>query len=432
MIEAPETTQTMVRAELEKILSARILRGKETLRVLLTYLVEKTLDGGAGMLKEYTIGVEAFGKRADYDPQEDASVRVQIGRLRQKLEEYYRTEGARDPLVIELPKRRFELLFHERPAEVAAVSPDEVTDRIEATVVPVSPAPARVISWPSLLLGALGVVLLWAGWSFLGPRGGARSPVSAVETSAELKDLWRPFLTSDRPITMAMTMRPFLRYDRGVVFDWGLRSLADEEREERLRELQLQLKTERLVPWEKIYTSFGEATGVFLLTRFFERYQRSLQLRRHDALTWEEIAEQNVIFIGSGKTGVPFHSIPVQLAFHQREHVILNTNPKEGELAEFVTQPPQPDDYMQEEDYALISAVPSLHGRGEIIAFGGSSSSALWAAVEFMTEPRYARELVAKLKNSDGQLPRHYQVVIHARFQALVPVEIKYVTHRVL
>jgi hypothetical protein len=428
MIEAAETTQhTKVRAELEKILGAKTLRGKETLRVLLTYLVEKTLDGVAGTLKEYTIGVEAFGKREDYDPQEDASVRVQIGRLRQKLEEYYRTEGTDDPLVIELPKRRFELLFHERPAEL--------TDRIDATagtIGPVSPAPARMISWSSLLLGALGVALLWAGWSLWGARRVARAPVSAADTSAELRDLWRPFLTSDRPIMMAMTMRPFLRYDRGVIFDWNLRSLADAEREEHLRELKLQLKTERLVPWEKIYTSFGEATGVFLLTRFFERNQLKLQLRRHDALTWEDIAEQNVVFIGSGKIGVPFHSIPVQLAFQQRDHVILNLNPKGGEPAEFVTRPPQPDDYMQDEDYALISAVPGLHGSGEIIAFGGSSSSALWAAVEYMTEPRYASELVAKLRNSDGELPRHYQVVIHARFQALVPVEIKYVTHRVL
>jgi hypothetical protein len=429
MIKAPETTQTIVRAELEKILGAKTLHGKETLRVLLTYLVEKTLDGVAGTLKEYTIGVEAFGKREDYDPQEDASVRVQIGRLRQKLEEYYNTEGARDPLVIELPKRRFELLFHERPAEVA--------NRSEATVVPDSSAPdssalARVISWPSLLLGALAVAILWAGWSFLGPRRVAQTPVSAAETDAELSDLWGPFLTSDQPIMMAMTMRPFLRYDRGVIFDWRLRSLPDEEREKRLRELKLQLKTERLVPWEKTYTSFGEATGVFLLTRFFERHQRRLQLRRHDALTWEEITEQNVVFIGSGKIGVPFHSIPIQLAFQQRDHVILNLNPKAGELAEFVTRPPQPDEYRQDEDYALISVVPGLHGRGEIIAFGGSSSSALWAAVEFMTEPRYARELVAKLKNGSGDLPRHYQVVIHARFQALVPVEIKYVTHRVL
>jgi hypothetical protein len=84
------------------------------------------------------------------------------------------------------------------------------------------------------------------------------------------------------------------------------------------------------------------------------------------------------------------------------------------------------------EDYALISVVPGLHGKGEIIAFGGASSSGLWAAAEFMTEPRYARELLALLKSPAGKLPRHYQVVIHARFESLVPVEIKYVTHREL
>jgi hypothetical protein len=87
---------------------------------------------------------------------------------------------------------------------------------------------------------------------------------------------------------------------------------------------------------------------------------------------------------------------------------------------------------MQQEDYALISVVPGLHGKGEITAFGGASSSSLWAAVEYLTEPRYARELLAKLKAPAGKLPRHYQVVIHARFQSLMPVEIQYVTHQEL
>ena len=158
-------------------------------------------------------------------------------------------------------------------------------------------------------------------------------------------------------------------------------------------------------------------------------FQRELQLKRQDALTWEELAAQNVIFVGSGKTGM-FERIPVQLAFEQIGNTIRNLHPKSGEPAEFPTPPPDPKDFMQQEDYALISVVPGLHGKGEIVAFGGASSSGLWAAVEFMTEPRYARELLTKLKTPTDQLPRHYQVVIHARFESLVPVEIKYVAHR--
>jgi hypothetical protein len=328
MVKEQEITRQTVAAALAKILSGETLRGKDTLRALLSYLVERTLDGAAESLKEYTIGVEAFGKPADYNPQEDASVRVQIGRLRQKLEEYYRTEGAQDALVIELPKRQFALLFHERPVEIAAAPPEVV--RTDAVLPPplASPAAPRRISWPSLLAGALAVTLLWAGWSLLKPREQVRP--SAAAASAELAELWQPFLQSDRPITMAMTMRPFLRYDRGVIREWNLANLDAETRERRLRELKQLLNTERLVPWDKTYTSFGEATGVFLLTRLFDRYERELQLKRQDALTWEELAVQNVIFVGSGKAGM-FERIPVQLAFEQKNNTILNLRPQAGE-----------------------------------------------------------------------------------------------------
>lgn len=430
MVKQQEITPESVTAELKRILGSRTLHGKETLGVLLSYLVEKTLDGSAEVLKEYTIGVEAFGKPEAYNPQEDASVRVQIGRLRQKLEEYYRTEGARDALVIELPKRQFTLLFHEHPVEVAVFPALEEANHPALPEAPVV-LPARRISWPSLLLGALGMTLLWAGWSFLKPREVSSLLTSATTTNAEILELWQPFLKSDRPVTMAMTMRPFLRYHRGVIREWNLGTLDADAREQRLRELQKLLKTDRLVPWEKTYTSFGEATGIFLLTRLFERQHRELQLKREDALTWEELAAQNVIFVGSGKEGM-FERIPIQLAFEQKGNSILNLHPQASEPTEFRTPPPDPKDYLQQEDYALISVVPGLHGKGEIIAFGGVSSSGLWAAVEYLTEPRYTRELVAKLKGDTGKLPRHYQVIIHARFQSLVPVEIKYMAHREL
>ena len=80
----------------ERLLQSDAFRNAPASRRLLRYLADQTLAGHADQLKEYTIGVDAFGKGEDYDPRKDSTVRIQIGRLRQKLIEYYGGEGKND------------------------------------------------------------------------------------------------------------------------------------------------------------------------------------------------------------------------------------------------------------------------------------------------------------------------------------------------
>jgi hypothetical protein len=103
-----------IRRQIEAVCASHSFRHRESFRKLLTYLADKTLDGSADALKEYSVGIELFGKPESYDPREDATVRVQISKLRQKLEEYYLGEGKNDPVVIELPRRQLALVFHPR------------------------------------------------------------------------------------------------------------------------------------------------------------------------------------------------------------------------------------------------------------------------------------------------------------------------------
>src|SRR6516165_5556923 len=81
------------------------------LQQLLRYLVQKTFDSSAEALKEYTIGIEALGRPLDFDPKADPIVRVQIHRLRQKLKEYYDSDGLHDSIVIEIPKGQYLPIF---------------------------------------------------------------------------------------------------------------------------------------------------------------------------------------------------------------------------------------------------------------------------------------------------------------------------------
>src|SRR6266436_3438522 len=106
--------------QIERLVSSRVLHGSESLCKLLRYLAKHALDHPGTPVKEYQIATEVFGRPADFDPQLDSMVRVQAGRLRTKLAEYYNTEGATDRIVVELPKGSYAVAFHERANPASA------------------------------------------------------------------------------------------------------------------------------------------------------------------------------------------------------------------------------------------------------------------------------------------------------------------------
>ena len=93
-----------VRAELERILASRCFQQAGRASHFLRFVVDQTLAGASQRLKGYTIGVEVFGRPPDFDAQSDALVRVEAGRLRRRLVEYYASEGVSDPVRIDLPR----------------------------------------------------------------------------------------------------------------------------------------------------------------------------------------------------------------------------------------------------------------------------------------------------------------------------------------
>src|SRR5580704_4139760 len=95
--------QDTTREELERVLNSATFRNAEVLRRLLKFLAEKSIAGQANQLKEYTVALECLGKPASYDPRHDSLVRIEVGRLRSKLVDYYRTEGENDPVALAIP-----------------------------------------------------------------------------------------------------------------------------------------------------------------------------------------------------------------------------------------------------------------------------------------------------------------------------------------
>src|SRR6266404_1456320 len=109
--------------QIDNIIKSHSLRGSESLCKLLQYLAKQSLYHPDAPLKEYQIATEVYGRPTDFDPQSDSTVRVQAGRLRVKLSEYYAGEGTNDLIVVEIPKGSYALTFHLRAAMTGASSP---------------------------------------------------------------------------------------------------------------------------------------------------------------------------------------------------------------------------------------------------------------------------------------------------------------------
>ena len=118
-----EPEAAAVRAELQRVIASRCFQLAGRAKEFLAYVVEETLAGRADRLKGYTIGVEVFGRSAaEFDAQNDPLVRVEAGRLRRRLVEYYADEGLRNPVRIGLPRGGYAAEFSYAPAAEPATS----------------------------------------------------------------------------------------------------------------------------------------------------------------------------------------------------------------------------------------------------------------------------------------------------------------------
>jgi adenylate cyclase len=107
-----EQELSLIQGQLSTILESDLFAHAERLGRFLKFVVDETLDGRGGRLNQYAIAIDVFDRDETFDPAIDAIVRVEAGRLRSKLLEYYDAQGSKDPVKIGLPKRSYATTFH--------------------------------------------------------------------------------------------------------------------------------------------------------------------------------------------------------------------------------------------------------------------------------------------------------------------------------
>jgi hypothetical protein len=366
-------------AQIQRILQSKAFRTSEVQRNLLAYLAEKSISGNADALKEYTVGLDVFGKPASYDPRQESTVRMHVARLRQKLAEYYRSEGGGDSIIADLPKGGFKVTFEPRPAA------QHLTEVVPAFVEVPRPRYRRELILTSACAVAIVCALFLAAALWRLQRS---APVSnSAGWTPELRELWSPILSSNRPLVICLSTA------------------------------------------SSSSTVFGTASGAFLLGQFLGQRKHDIQLTPSDQLSMPEIAMGNVVFVGPSTGSHTIKAGPVDEQMVLETNGIRNLNPRPGEPA-FLADRPSRDPQDSADSYALISHVPGLVNNGELLYFSGNQIPAVAGAVQAFTDANFARTLVNKMKLPSGGLPRFYQLVLKVRSMDEMPIDFTYVLHR--
>ena len=145
-----ESDRKAVRDQLDRIVKSGAFHQSRRRQRFLEYIVNETLAGRGELLKGYNIALAVFDRTDTFDSNVDPIVRMAAGRLRDRLREYYETDGRDDPVRIELPKGTY-------------------TPHIEFRQAPtLDPRPARAAPIKRLMLAAAVLLIITASlWGLL-------------------------------------------------------------------------------------------------------------------------------------------------------------------------------------------------------------------------------------------------------------------------
>ena len=416
-----------IHAQVERLIRSRSFETSEAHRRLLQYLAEKSISGEADRLKEYTVGLEAFGKPPSYDPKHDSIVRLQASRLRQKLSAYYQTEANGDPVVVSLPKGAFKLTFE--PVAVAIPEVVAVPVPVPAPTIPPSAAPRPRYR---LLIVMLGVSLLWAAISTIGwIHSRSQRPPGADIWNPEMEALWLPFLSSNRPLLVCLGTPLFVRIpELGFFRDPKVNDWQEVQKSERFqRFLKAAGSNDAFAAYP--FTGAGEASASVLISKLIGSRKHDVLLTRSSILSWQQIIDDDMVFIGPPKFNTQLQATALTQDLVIEAEGIRNRKPQAGEPA-FLEDHMVPGKPSEGETHALISLMRGPSGAGHLLTIAGNGSPDTLAAAEWLTQPWRAKELMGHLRGRSAEAPRYFQVVLKVSFKQGIPVESSYVFHHVL
>jgi hypothetical protein len=349
--------RTSIREHLDRITASPMFKNSVRCTTLLRYIVERSLNGNENHIKERTIGIEAFGRDASYDTNEDPVVRNTAVAVRRRLAQYYGTPRPEDEIRIDLPAGGYTPEFR-MPAKEPHI---ESSRRI----------PQKRLA---ITLVAAGVVATLAGLIFW---------YTSRASSDALDRFWNPtVISSDRVLIciggVTGTDPP------GAAQQNSASSIADST----AHRLSVRLG------------AYADSLALSRMAGLMMTMKKQFQVRLHSDMKLEDFKSEPVILIG-GITNQWTKRLLSELRFYfenddQTTWICDRLNPSKRDWSS--TRGDTSEKSVK--GYAIISRISDPTIGEHIVSIAGLSALATDAAAAFLSERKYMQRLAPNIPKS--------------------------------
>jgi hypothetical protein len=389
------------RALLDRIAHSPAFQKSNRLRELLLFLGEHALTQSDLPIREQEIGVGVFGREANYDTSQDTLVRVQASHLRKKLQQYFEEEGKAEPLLVEIPKGSYTLIFQRRAEPEILLAPIETPFRRR----------------PTLILGILSFLLLAAcGWLAIQNADLRRKTEFGMGPKPEVDRLWRQLFDNGRHTYIVLADGNLVVLEDNIKRDISLQDYENRAFE-RLATRYIEDADRRTLVLNVVgrhYTSMADARIAQRMGLLFASNGAVLESVLSRDLSLQQTASHNTILLGSRRANpwVTLYEdkLNFQTVFEETPRVAYfrNNNPRAGEPAEYRGQ-------WSKLGFCRVAYLPSSKGAGNVVLISGTDVPSTEAGGEFFTGENSIRELRRALGVSGSEPLPHFEVLLQAQ-----------------
>src|SRR5229473_3762380 len=401
--------------QIDTLMASRELHGSDSLCKLLRYLANHAMDFPGEPLKEYKIATEVFGRSSDFDPQFDSIIRVQAGRLRSRLAKYFESEGANDPILVELPKGSYVLSLHHRDKAATKLHGSASSERGQQE----AQLASRKLRIAVVALSILLVLSVAAIARLITTRKSSDSSLAHSESPvpAAFQLFWEPFASGSQEPWVVFSNASFVGRP-----ETGLRYFDP-------------ARDSKISVWDH-YTGVGEVLAIHSLDQVFGLLHRRLRVKRGSLFELDDVQNNDLIFLGSPSENLTLMDIPSTKEFvfqrldsgpRKGDLAIVNVHPERGESKEYLASPSVAP---LTEDYAVVALLPGLSPSRSIMILAGTTTFGTQGATDYVCRENLVRDLLQRLSVSKAGELKQFEAVLRVKVTRGVPVQMEIVALR--